>query len=205
MWTAPHSRTETGESSSQVVPSVVTAGVSALLGLPVRHALALILSLGWWLNCASAAAAEFIHFSPPPFLDGPSVSRAALGATYLYRGRDQFAGTEVRITVARQPPEMASPAPPSASTCLEIFEAELKRQHPDLFALPSALQLRVGPEAFSQIRWSRRHHGTVMTGVLACAVHRNHFVAINYGATSALALKLFPAIRQQLNRLTLNF
>lgn len=205
MWTAPHSRTDARESSSQVEPSVAPAGMCGFLRLPARHALALIWALGWWLSSASAAAMDFIHFSPPPFLDGPSVSRAALGATYLYRGRDQFAGTELRITVARQPPEITSPTPLSASACLEIFEAELKRQHPDLFALPTALRLPVGPNEFSQIRWSRRQHGAVVTGVLACGVHRDYFVAISYGATSTLALKLFPAIRQQLSRLALNF
>lgn len=182
------------------------AGAAGWRRLPSgQRAFAMVWAIGLCLSCASAAAAEFIRFSPPPFLDGPGVSRAALGATYLYRGRNQFAGSELRITVAREPPEMASPAAPSAAVCLDIFETEMRRQYPDLFALPSALRLRVGPHEFSQIRWSRRQQGAVVTGVLACGVHRDHFVAISYGATSALALKLFPAIRDQLSRLELNF
>jgi len=205
MWIAPHSRTDAEESSSPVVPPVAAAGLCVRSGGSARQVLRLIRVIGLCLLSASAGAREFIRFAPPAFLGSPTISRAALGATYLYRGHDQFAGTELRITVARQPPEMSARAAPSAAVCLELFEGELRRQYPDLYALSSALRLRVGPHDFSQIRWTRRQGAAVVTGVLACGVHRDHFVAISYGANSALALRLFPEIRQQLGRLELNF
>ncbi|MBU6163356.1 MAG: hypothetical protein KGO50_19770 [Myxococcales bacterium] len=169
------------------------------------RALSFACPLGLLLMTCSARAKEFIHFSPPASLSGPTIARAALGATYLYRGRDRFAGSELWITVAREPAELQQDGVPSASLCLKLFEDELKRQFPDLFALPSALRLRVGPYDFTQLRWSRRDERHVFTGVLACAVLRGHFVAINFGARSDLALKIFPDIRQKLTRLELNF
>ena len=196
----PYSRPCLAQSSSLVRLSAPRSRAAQMRRFP-----ALACALCLLLMSGRARALEFIHFSAPTFLSGPTVSRAALGATYLYRGRDLYAGTELRITVAREPPELQQGAAPSASLCLKVFEDELRRQFPDLFALPSALRLRVGPHDFSQMRWSRRDERHVFTGVLACAVLRGHFVAINYGARSDLALKLFPAIRQKLTGLELTF
>ena len=165
----------------------------------------LVCAAGLCLGSAAVVAADFISFSPPPFLAGPTVARAALGATYLYRGHARYTTSELRITIARQPPELARDPRPAEQLCLDVFRAELTRQYPDLFALPSAIPLQVGPLQFSQLRWSRRQDSQIITGALACGLHADHFVAIIYGTPSELALTLFPAIRRQLSALELNF
>ena len=65
---------------------------------------ALLIQISLVMVSTPVVAAEFIEFSPPSFLSAARVSRAALGATYAYRGKGEFSGAELQITVAALPP-----------------------------------------------------------------------------------------------------
>ncbi len=166
---------------------------------------ALLIQISLVMVSTPVVAAEFIEFSPPSFLSAARVSRAALGATYAYRGKGEFSGAELQITVAALPPEIQHSVHNSPAACVEIFLNELRHQSPGLFSAPVARPLLAGPLALTQVRWTREMRAKPTTGVTACTIHNGRFVVVNFAAATHQAMRLLTRIRLQLTELKINF
>lgn len=157
------------------------------------------------LSVNEALAFDYIRYQAPATFESPIVSRSALGATYDYRPRDRLAGTTLQITVARVPPGLSGTQDASPAGCVTMFVQALRQQVPDLFALASPSTLRAGPLDFAQWRWTRRRGAEISTGVLACTLYKQHFVAINFSAPSKGSPRALNDLRRSLAALELNF
>ncbi len=154
---------------------------------------------------SSVSAREFVQFSAPPFLAGPSVSRSAFGITYVYRGRAPFAQSELQITVVEVPKELAGDATRLPADCVGAFLNELRARDPGLMVGSEESASTVGALALVERRWLSQRGERMMTGVTACGLHRGYFVSANFADDLRSAVQSFPAVRAALERLTLRF
>lgn len=152
---------------------------------------------------ASAHARELVEFAPPDFLTGPSVSRAALGATYDYRGREPYPHAALQITVVAIPQELRHARETSAEHCVALFVDEIRKRTPDLFVMEVPGALQAGPVALAQTRWSHRAGPLDFTGVTSCGIHQGRYVSVNFQDTLKAAPASFTAIRSRLRDLEL--
>ncbi|MBI2798736.1 MAG: hypothetical protein HYX63_00365 [Gammaproteobacteria bacterium] len=139
-------------------------------------------------------------FTPPPFLSGPTISRAAFGNTFSYRGDVMYPNAALQITVSEFPPGLPHT---DTTVCIEAFLVELLRADPNLFIEPSTFTLRSHDLTFDAKRWTQTTDHDMATGVVACAVRTNHFVAVNFRDSVRAAPRSFAAIRTALSNSTL--
>ena len=152
------------------------------------------------LCCGSVYSAEQPTFRTPAFLSGPTISRAAYGNTYSYRGGHEFPDLALQITISEIPTHL-----PRADTavCRAAFLTELRRADPKLFVEPESFNLLGRDLTFDAQRWTQTRERELLTGIVACAIHQNRFVAINFQDDVRAAPQSFTAIRTALTNLTL--
>ena len=157
------------------------------------------------LVSAAPMAAELIDFRPPARLEGPARTDSALGTTYCWHGGDAQLGRRVDISVVSLPDELARSKLASPTMCVAMFAGELRKQSTDFYVESVEETLPAGPLALTQLRWTRDDGAHFSTGVTACALYKQRFVAVNFGAASMDAVEFLPLVRARLSSLKLLF
>ena len=157
------------------------------------------------LVSAAPMAAELIEFRPPARLEGPARADSALGTTYRWHGNQSQQARRLEISVVSLPDELASSRIASPTMCVAMFAGELRKQSTDFYVEPVEETLPAGPLALTQLRWTRDDGTHFSTGVTACALYKQRFVAVNFGAGSVDAVDFLPVVRAHLSSLKLLF
>lgn len=145
-------------------------------------------------------SAEPPSFTAPPFLSRPTISRAAFGNTYSYRGDATEPNAALQITVSEFPPGLPHT---DTTVCIEAFLVELRRADAKLFIEPNTFTLRSHDLTFDAKRWTQTTDHEMITGVVACAIRTDRFVAVNFRDGVRTAPRSFTAIRTALSNSTL--
>ena len=153
----------------------------------------------------AAEAAELLEFEAPAFLSGPTVSRSAFGATYVYTGQAPNAASELQLTVVAVPSQLEGPPAELPAQCLAAFIEELRARDPAMQLADGTKRAEAGPLTMLERRWLSRRGSRPVTGVTACGMHRGYFVSANYADELHGAVQSFPALRAALRRLVVRF
>lgn len=167
----------------------------------MRKETAAMLMLAW----TSPMAAELIAFTPPARLEGPSRTDSALGTTWRWHGKQPAAMRRIEISVVSLPDEVANTRIASPTMCVAMFAGELRKHSTDFYLEPVPDALRAGPLELTQMRWTRTDEDSFSTGVTACALYKQRFVAVNFGSNAVDAVDFLTAVRSQLPGLKLLF
>jgi hypothetical protein len=145
-------------------------------------------------------ATEPFGFVPPPFLEGPVISRAAIGNTYSFEGIGTHPQSELQLTRVEIPAALASG---DITPCAEAFLIEIKRRAPDIFWQKATVPLLAGEHALDSWRWNGEVAGRLKTGVVSCGIIGARFVAITFEDAIRHAPESFPIIRKSLKALAI--
>lgn len=154
-----------------------------------------------WITLVAAAGAFALEpsgFVPPEFLVGPQVTRAASGNTYSFTGRAPHPDARLQFTRV----EIPSRAPAHDGVfCARAFLNEVGSHATGFFVQPDRTALTLAGITFATYRWTGRLAGDATTGIVACGVTGEHYVAITFQDALPRAARSFPAIRARLSRL----
>ena len=168
----------------------------------MRHLLLIGLLIG---VSPPVAARELIRFTAPAFLAGPTVSRSAFGATYVYRGQAPFEASELQLTVVAVPKVLDGAPHELPSHCLAAFLGELRAQDPGMMLGSTTTSAIAGPVTLVERRWLSQRGTRMLTGVTACGLHRGYFVSANFADDLRSAVQSFPRLRAALEALKVRF
>lgn len=168
----------------------------------MRHLLLIGLLIG---IAPPVAARELIRFTAPAFLAGPTVSRSAFGATYVYRGQAPFEASELQLTVVAVPKALDGAPHELPAHCLTAFLAELRAQDPGMMVGSITASAAAGPVTLLEQRWLSQRGPRMLTGVTACGLHRGYFVSANFADDLRTAVQSFPRLRAALKGLEVQF
>ena len=154
---------------------------------------------------ASPMAAELIEFRSPATLEGPARADSALGTTYRWHGKGAAAARRLEISVVTLPEEVANTRIATPTMCVAMFAGELRKQSSDFYLEPIDGGLQAGPLELTQMRWTRMDDSSFSTGVTACAVYKQRFVAVNFGSNAVDAVDFLTSVRAHLPGLKLLF
>lgn len=168
----------------------------------MRHLLLIALLIG---VAPLAAARELIAFTAPGFLAGPTVSRSAFGATFVYRGQPPFEASELQLTVVAVPKALDGSPHELPAHCLTAFLSELRAQDPGMMVGSIIANAAAGPVTLLEQRWLSQRGPRMLTGVTACGLHRGYFVSANFADDLRSAVQSFPRLRAALEALEVHF
>ena len=157
-----------------------------------------IASLMWLCAWTVGGQAETdLDFKPPAFLEGPTVTAAATGTTFAFKGRPPQEHARLKITWVVLPPDV--PVPDDES-CGKAFLEEIRRQVPDAFWQSSGL-LEVGALRLHAWRWAGDLGSRARTGIIGCAAEQGRVLSVAMEDSLGASRDSFPAMRAALRTL----